>query len=285
MTPLLSIIIPTHKRADILAKCLDYIEIQSIKEKLEVIVVSDGRDAKTASLFAKRKFTIPITFFSIPKSQQGVARNRGVEKAKGKYVLFIGDDIFLSPTTCEHHLAAHMLFPKKNIAVLGYTSWDPTLGTTPVMRWLDKTGWQFGFKFLNKYRQTFIPKERQDRFTYTSNISLPLKEAKMHPFLEHVKLYGWEDTEWGLRLKKSGIRLFYEPTATALHHHHITLDQSLKRMRTIGASAVQMEKLVPALKLAPKKWKLKMYRALAKLPTLKGKHAKAFLQGISSRIP
>src|SRR5205823_1924992 len=99
-----------------------------------------------------------------------------------------------------------------------------------VMRWLEKYGWQFGYPKSESYAHDFLPTDIQHRFTYTSHISLPTETAKRYPFLEDVSLYGWEDIEWGMRLRDAGIRLFYEPDARAFHHHPMTLEQSLKRM-------------------------------------------------------
>jgi hypothetical protein len=167
-------------------------------------------------------------------------------------------------------------------AVLGFTTWDPTVGITPVMQWLEKTGWQFGYRAIAPYEHDFIPKKLQHRFTYTSNISLPTKIAKKIPFREDVSLYGWEDIEWGMRLKHAGIRLYYEPDARALHHHTITLEDSLKRMETLGKSLVTITNINPDLDRMPRGWKLLAYHLMALLPTMRGRHAKALLQGLSS---
>ena len=170
-------------------------------------------------------------------------------------------------------------------AVLGYTEWDPTLEITPVMHWLDRTGWQFGYRFLQPYIHSYIPKEIQHRFTYTSHISLPREVALRFPFREDVSLYGWEDVEWGWRLAKGGIPLYYEPDARAFHHHHMTLEDSLKRMETLGKSAVIVEGLNPALTLTPKGMKRMAYRMLSLLPTMKGTHAKALMKGMAASHP
>src|SRR3989344_5102452 len=282
MAASLSIIIPTHKRAQILKKCLEHLEQQTIRDQLEVIVVHDGEDD------GETRGIIPsgVTYFSIPKSQQGVARNRGVDRATAPIVLFIGDDIFLAPDACEKHLKAHTRVvggrpaPPLQTTVLGFTTWDPAVGITPVMRWLERTGWQFGYPKIATYAHNFLPEDLQHRFTYTSNISLPTSTAKQIRFREDVKLYGWEDIEWGLRLKEAGVKLFYEPSARGLHHHHTTLPMSLERMETLGRSAVQVSRINPQLDRLPKGWKLFAYRLLAWLPTMRGKHAKAFLAGI-----
>ncbi|MDD5751467.1 MAG: glycosyltransferase [Candidatus Peribacteraceae bacterium] len=281
--PILSIIIPTHKRAETLARCLEHIEQQTAANELEVIVVSDGHDAKTAELFANRSWHVPLKFLEIEKSQQGVARNRGVKEANGKYVLFIGDDIFLAPDACADHLSAHRRLIANRLsltAVLGFVTWDPALEITPVMKWLETSGWQFGYPKIQKYAQRFLPEGMQANFTYTSNISLPTEITKAHLFREDVSLYGWEDIEWGMRLRDAGVHLFYEPDACALHHHTLSLEQSLQRMRTLGQSLVNIATIIPEFRKKLSGWRLFKTILLALLPTTSGAHRGAFLQGI-----
>ncbi len=296
--PLLSVIIPTHKRADILKECLHHLERQTIADRIDVIVVSDGRDDKTVALFANAAFRIPVRFFEIGKSQQGSARNEGLQHAQGTYVLFIGDDIFLAPDACEKHLESHERCELSALdyehqlkshtavrkAVLGFITWDPAVGITPVMTWLEQSGWQFGYLDLNIRHaagaEPFIPHRLQHRYTYTSNISLPLDLAKQHLFRTDVHLYGWEDIEWGMRLRNAGVRVFYEPDAKALHHHRITLEESLKRMEILGRSAVEIQEKVSEFDRVPRGWKLFLYRIAAMLPTMAGRHRKAFLKGL-----
>ncbi len=293
MQPTLSIIIPTHKRAEILARCLAHIEAQTAHESLEVIVVSDGPDEATRTLMERKIAETPDTFpkrasmyryVEIPKSHQGIARNRGVAEARAPIVLFIGDDIFLDPAACAQHISAHAILNKKTAepeAVLGFTTWDPALKITPVMHWLECSGWQFGYPHIEPYAGTHVPSGIQHRYTYTSHISIPTAIAKAHPFREDVSLYGWEDIEWGLRLAQTNIRLFYQKSARAYHHHPMTLEQSLKRMETLGKAAVIMEQNVTGLSLTPKGWKRAIYPLIAQLPTMRGWHTKAFLAGIS----
>jgi len=273
----LSVIIPTHKRAAILRKCLEQLEGQTVARDLEVIVVSDGHDAETVKQMADDRWQVAVRFLEIPKSQQGAARNQGIRAARGEYCLFIGDDIFLAPNACEVHLKTHDQSP---IAVLGFTTWDPSVGITPVMRWLERTGWQFGYGKIARYAHAFIPRELQHRFTYTSHLSLPTTIALEIPFRDDITSYGWEDIEWGLRLRDAGVRLFYDPSARALHHHHVTLEESLARMETLGRSVVSLSRLNPHLDRMPRGWKLRAYQLLSLLPTLRGLHARAFLHGI-----
>ncbi len=277
--PALSVVIPTHRRPAILSACLEHLERQTIAADIDVIVVSDGHDPATVEAVKGREWKLPVRFFEIPKSQQGAARNRGTTEAAADLVLFLGDDILLAPGACEAHLAAHAAHAK--IAVLGRIDWDGAVGVTPVMRWLEKTGWQFAFDALEPYAQQRVPEDVQHRYTYASNLSLPTDIARAVPFPEGLTEYGWEDIVFGNELKKRGVGLFYAPSANAAHYHRITLEDSLKRMRAIGRTAAIMAARDPSFDRIPKGWKLLAYRVLALFPTMRGKHAKALLEGMS----
>ena len=278
--PSISVVIPTHKRGDILKQCIEHLEAQTIADDIEVIVVSDGHDEPTTELIEKSGWKIPVKFFEIKKSQQGVARNKGVREATSPIVLFIGDDAFLNPDACERHLIAHNLNP--DCAVLGFTTWDPGIEITPVMQWLEKGGWQFGYPMIEKYAHQFLPESVQHQFTYTIHLSLPTKIARLHPFREDITLYGWEDVEFGMRLRKSGVRLLYEPDAIAHHHHSITLDESLKRMETLGISLMKFAENIPNFDRVPHGFKRIAYSVMAAMPTMAGRHRKAFLKGMKN---
>ena len=309
----LSIIIPTCNRPRILQKTLDCIAVQTLlapsfdtrrrvtlsspsrsegvskgrygatqeDTPLEVIVVSDGPDEKTAELITSMEWPFAIQYFAIPKIQQGVCRNRAVEKARSPLVLLIGDDIFLAPDACERHVKVHAMLDEKAI-VLGHITWDPSMKVTPLMKWMEESGVQFGYGKIEKFRKNFLPADIQHWFTYTSNLSLPAKLLYQNKFREDVSLYGWEDIEWGKRLAAKDIPLYYEPDAQAYHHHPYTADEVWQRSRQLGKSAVIMEKLNPSLQLLPCGLKKMAYRVLSLLPTYRGRHYREFLYGVNS---
>ena len=256
---------------------------------MEVIVVSDGPDERTAEMIQSLSWPFAIQYFAIPKAQQGVARNRAVEKARAPYCLLLGDDIFLARDACEMHLRMHRQLaigfkkPTANCqlctAVLGFTTWDPTLRITPLMHWMEESGVQFGYPKIRQYAHGCIPTSMQHFFTYTSNVSLPSKLLYQNKFLEGLSLYGWEDIEWGKRLAAKGISLFYEPDARGYHHHAFTDREVFERSEKLGISAVEMERMVPGLQLCPRGWKKATYHFLGIFPTYRGRHCRAFLRG------
>ncbi len=90
----LSIIIPIYNVGDYISECLDSILIQSFKD-LEVICVNDGSTDNSLEIlndYKKRDERIVI----IDKANEGsgVARNYGLQLARGEYVYFVdGDDL------------------------------------------------------------------------------------------------------------------------------------------------------------------------------------------------
>lgn len=101
-SPLLSIIIPVFNGEKYLRRTLDSITSQCFFDDCEVIAVNDGsRDSSLAILrdFSSRYDNIII----IDKANEGVsvARNRGLDEARGTYCLFIDADDLLHPDALD----------------------------------------------------------------------------------------------------------------------------------------------------------------------------------------
>ena len=89
-----SIIIPVYKDAQGLRDTLDSLECQSIGiDCFEVIVCNDGALQEISKVCRK----YPVTEVKIsPNRGSYYARNRGIEKAKSKYIGFVDADIKVS---------------------------------------------------------------------------------------------------------------------------------------------------------------------------------------------
>ena len=240
----LSVIIPTHNRAEILKICLEKLIAQQGVD-FEVIVVDDGSTDNTEEV--ARQFD--VQYIKQPASHQAVARNRGVREAKGEIVVFIGDDIFVEPGFLRMHHDLHAEYPDENVVVLGHTTWDPDIKINSYMRFLEDSGWQFGYKFLNP---GMIGKAEPYKFFYTSNISLKKSFFERECFNEDFRFYGWEDIELGYRLwKKHDMQIYYEPQVIAFHHHEIQPSELPKKMQNIGKSAIHFQRLQPDIQIIP----------------------------------
>ncbi|MDH5596563.1 MAG: glycosyltransferase family 2 protein [Candidatus Peregrinibacteria bacterium] len=243
----LSVIIPTYNRADTLKTCLEKL-VEQKGVDFEIIVVDDGSTDHTEKIM--RDFR-EVKYVKQKNRHQGAARNNGANNAAGDILMFIGDDIFVEPGFLMRHMDIHSMHPGEDVAVLGYTTWDPSLNINRYMKFLEKSGWQFAYHLL---KPGFVDHPQPYKFFYTSNISLKKSLfEKEKGFNESFKEYGWEDIELGYRCwKKHGLRLYYEPDARATHFHEIPESSLNKRMQTVGHTAVLFEKLEPAVSVVPK---------------------------------
>lgn len=98
---LFSIIIPIYKVQDYLVKCVDSVCNQTYRD-IEIILVDDGSPDNCPMIcdeYAKKDSRIKV----IHKENGGLsdARNRGIDIAKGDYIIFVDSDDYIELDACE----------------------------------------------------------------------------------------------------------------------------------------------------------------------------------------
>jgi len=91
----LSVVIPMYNLEKHIFNSLDSLVAQT-DHRFEIIVIDDGSTDKSADIAYDLLSQNPVTYKIIKKDNGGVsaARNRGLEEASGKFILFLdGDDI------------------------------------------------------------------------------------------------------------------------------------------------------------------------------------------------
>lgn len=96
-----SIIIPAYNSEKYLNQCIDSLIVQTRRD-FEIICVDDGSTDGTHNILEnyKRKDD-RITLLTQNNLYAGIARNKGLEKARGKYVLFLDADDFFCRNMIE----------------------------------------------------------------------------------------------------------------------------------------------------------------------------------------
>ena len=235
-----SVIIPTYNRSEVLELTLKALATQEPAAdpgasliRYEVVVIDDGSTDSTRQLVETMgdAYPVPLKYLFQPNRKQGAARNLGVSHARGKYLLFLGDDIVPGPVFLSEHRQSHVEGDPM-LAVIGYTRWPEHFRRTPFLQYIGEQGWQFGFSLIED------PGDLPFNFFYTSNLSVS-RDLFLDSggFDESFQEYGWEDMELGLRLKKKGMRLAYNARAVAYHHHRINLASFVRRQRRVGQTA------------------------------------------------
>lgn len=108
--PKISVVIPTYNRHHIIRDAIKSVENQTYKN-WELIVVDDYSTDDTQALLENRD---EIQYVRLTKNKGNAgARNEGVRKAKGNYIVFLDSDDRMEPNCLE--LFAHLISQKPNV--------------------------------------------------------------------------------------------------------------------------------------------------------------------------
>lgn len=104
--PAVSVVVPAYNQSGWLRDTLQSVASQTLQD-WECIVVNDGSTDDTATIgeeFVQRD----SRFHLVNQVNQGVsaARNRGLERARGEFVVFLDGDDLLLPPRLEHEVAS-----------------------------------------------------------------------------------------------------------------------------------------------------------------------------------
>jgi glycosyltransferase involved in cell wall biosynthesis len=212
----ISIIIPTYNRRPILEKCLKALENQQINREeikdYEIVVVDDGSTDETLQWIANNTDNFPhVKVFDQQHEGAAAARNLGIRKTQGDIIIFIDSDLVVT----EKFLQAHVNALREG---------QEKLKSDRVFTY----GWVINTcNFDNPTSEPYKITDFSAAYFATGNVAIArkwLEEAGL--FDTQFQLYGWEDLELGVRLKKLDLKLIKCPEAVGYHWHPpFNLDQ------------------------------------------------------------
>jgi glycosyltransferase involved in cell wall biosynthesis len=205
----LSIIIPTYNRRPILVKCLQALEQQTFDTTLikayEIIVVDDGSNDETIDYLTREKQQFPhLQLFCQDHQGPAAARNLGIAKAQGDTIIFIDSDLVVTDVFLQAHVEALI----KGKQVLGHDrlfTYGAVINTC---------------NFTNPTAEPYKITDFSAAYFATGNVAIDRQWLdRVGEFDTRFQLYGWEDLELGVRLKKLGLKLIKCPEAVGYHWH------------------------------------------------------------------
>jgi glycosyltransferase involved in cell wall biosynthesis len=247
MNILLSVIIPTYNRARRLPVLIEALLQQSIDHsRSEVIVVDDGSSDSTWSVlqsYQQKQKDGWIRILSQSNQGQAVARQYGVREARGRYLLFLDDDMEAAhPGFLQSHLAFHEKTPVPTVA-LGAILPPKDNPRRPAFEW-----------FYEKSIRTMYENFENGAVSpagvhfFSANVSLP-KELFLKVGGFNGKFRQAEDRELGLRLQyDGGARFAFVLEAAAYHNSPTSRFRSfMNRARLYGHFDLAIALLYPQL--------------------------------------
>ena len=205
----ISVVIPTYNRFPILKKCLFALEKQYITdsniEGYEIILVDDGSTDNTLEWLEKNQQQFPhLKTFQQDRQGPAAARNLGIDRAAGDTIIFIDSDLVVT----EHFLQAHasaLIAGKEKLKSDRLFTYGWVINTC---------------NFDNPTTESYKITDFSAAYFATGNVAIAkkwlLEAGKFDP---RFQLYGWEDLELGVRLKKLNLKLIKCPEAVGYHWH------------------------------------------------------------------
>lgn len=213
--PLISVIVCTYNRDQLLDKCLKSLVNQTASQRsYQVLVVDNNSTDDTACLIHQYINRCP-NFFLATESRIGLsrARNCGWKKAQGKYIAYIDDDAIAAPdwiTQIKKFILKH-----PDIQVFGgpYSRY----AQVPIAPWLPP---KYGIYSLgNKERPVKIGHEwlNGTNMIFSKNIFLKFGGFNPHLGMQGKHLSYGEETNFFIYLYKKGITIYYSPHIKVKH--------------------------------------------------------------------
>jgi glycosyltransferase involved in cell wall biosynthesis len=203
-----SVVIPTYNRQPILEKCLRALEHQVFEPDLvagyEVVVVDDGSTDRTVDWLQTTDEFPHVRLVEQNHQGPAAARNLGVEQAKGDTIIFIDSDLVVTDCFLQSH-AQTLQEVRSTVGSDRLFTYGRVINTC---------------NFDNPTAEPYKVTDFSAAFFATGNVAIArhwLIQAGL--FDTRFQLYGWEDLELGVRLKKLGLKLIKCPAAVGYHWH------------------------------------------------------------------
>lgn len=177
-----SVVIATKDRQAYLQRALTSLVEQRAPFPFEIIVADNGStDATRSVVEALGNGAVPVRYVAEAQPNRAKARNTGVAIATGRYVAFCDDDVLVPNGWIASHAAAQ--------------NGGEYVVNGPIVN-------------VSSYESRAAPRafNYSGAFLCSCNVSLPRRAFReIEGFDESFNLYGWEDTELGLRLRRYGL--------------------------------------------------------------------------------
>ena len=240
---LLSVLIPTYRRPDILPRCLQALRASDLPDglSLDIVAVDDASGDQTQATLAALAGPDLRVLTHERNRGPAAARNTGIAAARGDFTLIINDDTILAPDAVGHFWRYRAGLSQPAVTVIGNIApWPQDM--TAFEFWASNGGSQFTHARLPPERHVDAGEEE----FVTSNMVVETALLRAHPFDESFLYARYEDRELGYRLARAaGHRIHYLPAARSWHCHRLYLRDWLGKWDKFSWAAVHFASLYP----------------------------------------
>jgi GT2 family glycosyltransferase/glycosyltransferase involved in cell wall biosynthesis len=214
-----SIIIPVCNQIHYTEACLASLQQHQDAHRFEVIVVDDCSTDATADAISR----MPGIVYVRNETNSGfiVSCNRGAEKARGKYLVFLNNDTLVSDGWLKALADTFAEEPKAGIVGSKLIYPDGRLQEAGGIIWQDASGWNYG-KFDDPKKTEYNYLREVD---YCSAAAFMIPKALFQSVGGFDSRYApayYEDTDLAFKVRQAGYKVLYQPLSEVIHYEGAT---------------------------------------------------------------
>ena len=225
--PVISILIVSFNTKDLLLECLNAVRRETEGIPHEIIVIDNCSNDGSAELIETR-FPGIILIKNTLNQGFAAANNRGFQIARGRYLVLLNTDAFLSPGTLNRAIEKMDADPQVGVAgarLVGRDgSWQPSARQYPSILndFLHLSGLAAKYPsstFFGRCDRTWAPPEDPCETDWVPGAFSILRKSvldKVGGFDERFFLY-YEEVDLCLRIKAAGYKICYWPDLVVTH--------------------------------------------------------------------
>ncbi|MBU2578435.1 glycosyltransferase family 2 protein [Patescibacteria group bacterium] len=257
--PLVSIIIPTKNRADLLSKCVDSILTKTLYDKFEILIINNQSDApETLEYFDLicKNDKVKILDYDKPFNYSAI-NNFGVQHAKGEIIVMLNNDIEIISTLWLNEMVSQSSRPE--IGAVGAKLYYPN-GLIQHAGVVLGIGGIAGHVYANKPNE-FPGQMRRayltQNYSAVTGACMTIEKKKFQEIggLDEKNLaIAFNDIDFCIRLLMSGYQNFWSPYVELYHYESSSRgyeDTIEKQIRFKSESDYMLEKWGPLLAADP----------------------------------
>ncbi len=223
--PAFTVIIPTHARPRQLDQCLFALgRLQFPRDQYEVIVVDDGSPISLHEVVDPHRARMNVRLIRQNNAGPAAARNRGADRARGRFLAFTDDDC----AVCPQWLSAFADQLNRDA--------DQLLGGRTVNALKQNLYASASQLILDVVYEHFHSDTDSYRFFASNNMAMSAERYKRLGGFD-VRFRTSEDRDFCDRWRAAGGRLTYVPEATMHHAHEMGLWNFLRQHYAYGRGA------------------------------------------------
>jgi rhamnosyltransferase len=224
--PLISVVIPVKNGIDTLPSCLEGLFRQTLKDKIEVIIIDSGSTDGTLELL--KKFPVRIHHLPPKEFNHGETRNLGIQLSKGMFVVMTVQDATPATDDWIEIMLSHFENPEVT-GVCGQQIVRADADKNP-LQWFSPASEAKPvlIQFKDTSAFTSLPGKKQHEYCNWDDVTAMYRKSDKVK-LPFKKLMFSEDTLWAKDALSHGYAIVYDYRARVYHYHHQNFKFYFKR--------------------------------------------------------